>query len=70
MENIEDSENVKLDYYVDPHCIPKAYYITSNSCASEITIRCTNANSLFIDENIANHEYVARMGTGGLKLLI
>ncbi|MDE5837892.1 MAG: hypothetical protein K2H39_02445, partial [Paramuribaculum sp.] len=44
------------------HCIPKAYYITSNSRASELTIRCTNANSLFINDNIANQEYVCTEG--------
>ncbi|MDE5744910.1 MAG: hypothetical protein K2H84_04530 [Paramuribaculum sp.] len=63
VEDVDDSENVRLEYYsVDPHCIPKSYYIKSNSRASEITIKCTNANSLFIDENIANQEYVCTDG--------
>ena len=52
-EDISDSENVKLEYYSpDPTCVAKMYYITANSCASRISIKCTNANSISIE----NHE--------------
>lgn len=51
-ENISDPENITIDYYTpDPSCLPKMYWIKANNCASEITIKCTNANSIFIENS-------------------
>lgn len=53
VENISNPENIKLEYYSpDPSCVSKMYWIYTNSCASQINIRCTNANSILIE----NHE--------------
>lgn len=51
-ENISNPENVRMDYTSpDPHCIPMRYEVTANSCASEISIKCTNANSILIENH-------------------
>ena len=52
VESISNHDNVKMEYYSpDPSCVSKMYYIDANSCASEITIKCTNANSIFIEDH-------------------
>ncbi|MDE6265103.1 MAG: hypothetical protein K2M11_08160 [Paramuribaculum sp.] len=52
-EEISNPKDVKLEYYSpDPSCVAKMYWITANSCASKISLRCTNANSIAIE----NHE--------------
>ncbi|MDE6287913.1 MAG: hypothetical protein K2M00_03905 [Muribaculaceae bacterium] len=50
VENIINSENVKIEYYSpDPGCgIRKIYWITANNKAGEITLKCTNAEKLYI----------------------
>lgn len=55
-EEISDPDNVKLEYYSpDPCCVSKEYHISANSNASELTIRCTNANSIFITNRDGGH---------------
>lgn len=49
-ESVSDSDNVKIEYYSpDPCCVPKMYYITANNCASNLTIRCSNASSILFE---------------------
>lgn len=53
VESNSEPENVKMEYYSpDPSCVAKMYWIDANSCASTISIKCTNAN----DISIENHE--------------
>lgn len=43
-----ESRNMRIDYYsVDPMHMPKSYYIETNRLASELTIQCNNAESLY-----------------------
>ncbi len=52
VENISNPENIKLEYYSpDPTCVSKMYWIYANRNASEINIKCTNANSIFIEDH-------------------
>lgn len=47
VKNVSDPNNVEMDYHSpDPlHCA-KSYYILANGNASELTIRCTNADAI------------------------
>lgn len=48
-ENITNPENVKIEYFSpDPSCQPKEYVITTNNCESEITLKCKNANQIYL----------------------
>lgn len=52
VESVSNPENVIMEYYSpDPSCVPKMYWVDANSCASEINIKCTNANSIFIEDH-------------------
>ena len=64
-EYVSSPENVKMEYYSpDPCCVSKMYWIEANSCASELLIKCTNANSIFIEnhENSISEEYSCSKG--------
>lgn len=51
-ENISNTNDVKLEYYSpDPHCIGKMYYLVAYGNSSEITLVCTNGNSIFLNDN-------------------
>lgn len=56
--SVSDPTNVKIEYYsVDPlHC-SKSYFITANSCVSELTIKCTNAQSISLAHATNNRFY-------------
>lgn len=44
-------QNVKIDYYSpDPSCQPRSYTITTNRFAGELTIKCSNAPSIYFAE--------------------
>lgn len=65
VENISNPENVKIEYYSpDPSCVSKIYWIDANINASEITIKCTNANSIFIEDSGGNlsEKYICSRG--------
>ena len=65
VENISNYGNVKMEYYSpDPSCVSKMYWIYANSCASEITIKCTNSNSIFIEDHEGKilEEYICSNG--------
>lgn len=52
VESNSNPKNVVMEYYSpDPSCVPKMYWIDANGCASELTIKCTNANSIFIEDH-------------------
>ena len=60
VESISNPENVIMEYYSpDPSCVSKMYWIDANSCASAISIKCTNANLIFIEdhEGMMSEEY-------------
>ena len=64
-EYVSNPANVKLEYYSpDPCCVSKMYWIKTNNRASKITIKCTNANSIFIENHEGNHseEYISNEG--------
>lgn len=45
--NLSNSDNVELEYYSpDPLHMSKTYYVTANGEASELTIKCTNADAI------------------------
>ncbi|MDE7397706.1 MAG: hypothetical protein K2M98_08275 [Muribaculum sp.] len=72
VESISNPENVKLEYYSpDPSCVSKMYWIDANSCASEINIKCTNANSIFIEdhEGKISEEYLCQSGLWKAKIV-
>ncbi|MDE7408569.1 MAG: hypothetical protein K2N09_00945 [Muribaculaceae bacterium] len=65
VESISNPENVIMEYYSpDPSCVSKMYWIDANSCASEINIKCTNANSIFIEDHEGKilEEYICSGG--------
>lgn len=65
VESVSNPENVIMEYYSpDPLCVSKMYWIDANSCASEIKIKCTNANSIFIEnhEGKISEEYICSGG--------
>ncbi len=54
-ENISNPDNVKMKHYSpDPSCVAKMYRIEANSSASEITLKCTNASTIFIEKYEGN----------------
>ena len=51
-ESVSDSKNVQIDYHSpDPGSVAKQYYITANSKASEIKIKCKSHNAIYFDSN-------------------
>lgn len=50
VENNSSPENLRVEYSSpDPSCLPMSYQIIANSCESEVTLRCTNADSITIE---------------------
>lgn len=58
-------ENVSFKYYSpDQCCVGKMYWITANSQASELTVKCTNADAIFIKDTSGktSEEYTSSNG--------
>lgn len=50
--SVSNPEDIKMEYYSpDPCCVAKSYWITANTNASKITIKCTNANFLLFQNH-------------------
>lgn len=44
-------QNVKIDYSSpDPSCVPRSYTITTNRFSGELTIKCSNATTIYFGE--------------------
>lgn len=70
--HISNSNNVRMEYYSpDPCCVSKMYWIDANSNSSEITIKCTNENSIFIEdhEGKISEEYICSSGYWKAKII-
>lgn len=53
-ENNTDPGNITVEYYSpDPSCVDRMYWITAGSQGGELTLRCNNADAIFIN-NTAN----------------
>lgn len=73
VENIINSGNVKIEYYSpDPGCgIRERYWITANNKAGDITLKCANAEDLYIQAGGCSYSeiYTAENGFWSVKVI-
>lgn len=73
VENISDPKNITVEYYSpDPGSVSKRYWITANSNAGTLTLKCTNHNSIYIDDlykEVDPHIQVSEEGRWTAKIV-